>query len=183
MDWVIREATAIDAASIARVNVDSWRTTYVNIVPQSYLDSLSYEQRTTRWQGVLSDSTSLWFTYVTENVDGNIIGFAGGGPESSGNEVFTGELGWIYLLKEYQRQGIGRKLMAKVVLRLNQQGHSSILVWVFTANPYKSFYEALGGRPVGEREVYKYGANLVEIAYGWQDLSIFTEILEPDTTF
>lgn len=41
---VIREAKAIDATSIARVDVDSWQTTYTGIVPQDYLNSRSYEQ-------------------------------------------------------------------------------------------------------------------------------------------
>jgi len=79
---VIREAKAIDATSIARVDVDSWQTTYTGIVPQDYLNSRSYEQRTSVWQTRISDSTKLWprwFVYVAEDDDGSIIGFAGKG--------------------------------------------------------------------------------------------------------
>ena len=39
----IRVAKASDAAAIARVHIDSWRTTYVGIVPQDYLDAYSAE--------------------------------------------------------------------------------------------------------------------------------------------
>ena len=46
----IREAKATDAAGIARVTIDTWRTTYVGIVNQDFLNSLSYEERSTKWQ-------------------------------------------------------------------------------------------------------------------------------------
>lgn len=42
----IRKANRDDAPGIAKVHVDSWRTTYKGIIPQSFLDELSYEQRT-----------------------------------------------------------------------------------------------------------------------------------------
>ena len=58
-----------------------------------------------------------------------------------------------------------------------------MLVWVFSANPYRAFYEALGGQPVAEREIDRYGANLAETAYGWQDLEIFEKIQKSDLTF
>jgi len=38
---LIRAAKAVDAASIGKVVVDTWRTTYTGIVPQDYLESLS----------------------------------------------------------------------------------------------------------------------------------------------
>lgn len=56
----IREAVAHDATAIARVNVDTWRTTYTDIIPQGYLDSRTYEERTSVWQNRYSDSSKLW---------------------------------------------------------------------------------------------------------------------------
>ena len=175
---IIREAKMTDTASIAKVHIDSWRTTYVGIVSQDYLLSLSYEQRMNAWQAMLSDPSSLWFYYVVEDDNGNVIGFANGGPERSGNKIFSGELGAIYLLKSYQQQGIGRQLIATVALRLKQQGHNAMLVWVLAANPYRSFYETLGSCQIGEKEADIGGEKLVEIAYGWQDLGVFTKMLK-----
>lgn len=37
----IRKAAVEDAAAIAKVHVDSWRTTYKGIMPSDYLNSLS----------------------------------------------------------------------------------------------------------------------------------------------
>lgn len=177
---VIREAKPTDATPIARVVVDTWRTTYAGIVPQDYLDGLTYEQRAGVWQARLSPAGTLWpgwFVYVVEDDDRNVIGFAGGGPQHGEVRPFSGELGFIYLFKSHQRQGIGRQLMATVALRLRQQGHNSMLVWVLAANPYRSFYEALGGRPVAERNVNIGGADLPEVAYGWQNLGVFAKML------
>ncbi len=40
----LREANVLDAAAIAKVHVDSWRTTYAGVVPEDFLAQLSYEQ-------------------------------------------------------------------------------------------------------------------------------------------
>ncbi|WP_330217584.1 hypothetical protein [Planococcus halocryophilus] len=38
-----RKATEQDAPGIAKVHVDSWKTTYKEILPSAFLTSLSYE--------------------------------------------------------------------------------------------------------------------------------------------
>ena len=188
---VIREAKETDAVSIARVDVDTWRTTYTGIVPQESINSRSYEQRTNAWHACLSVFATLrpkwftpgWFIYVAEDDAAGIVGFAGGGPSPDYGLPFSGELGFIYLLKSYQRRGTGRRLAAMVALKLKRQGHDSMLVWVFSANQNRAFYEALGGRPIAERFVDRYGGHLAETAYGWEDLEIFEKILKPDQLF
>lgn len=40
-----RKAALEDAPGIANVHVDSWRSTYKGIVPDTYLASLSYENQ------------------------------------------------------------------------------------------------------------------------------------------
>ncbi|WP_306428702.1 hypothetical protein [Robertmurraya siralis] len=41
---IIREATLSDAEGIAKVHVDSWRTTYKGIVSDVFLEQLSYKK-------------------------------------------------------------------------------------------------------------------------------------------
>ncbi len=176
---IIREANAKDAASIARVSVDTMKETYPGIMPQALLDSLTYEKATIHWQNIL---LPRWFVYVAENEEGQVVGYTGGGTENGDLQGFTGELGFIYLLKLNQRQGIGRKMAATVAIKLKQLGHNSMFVWVLTANPYKAFYETLGGHPFAEREVNFGGENLSETAYGWHDLNIFDQILKSNST-
>jgi L-amino acid N-acyltransferase YncA len=174
---LIREAEITDAVAIARVHVDSWRTTYVGIVPTDYLAGLSYEQRAEEWHRTLSKPIELELVYVAEDPAGNVIGFAWGGPERSGHDAYKGELFAIYLLEEYQRQGMGKQLLSWVAKRFLQQGVQSMLVWVLADNPSRRFYEALGGQLVSEQKITIGGVDLLEVAYGWPDLSCLRDTL------
>jgi hypothetical protein len=98
----IRTAQVTDAAAIAAVHVDSWRTTYQGIVPGDFLARLSYEQRESLWRQILTDLNNPCVVYVAEEERATILGFASGGPERTGDPVYTGELYAIYLLAPYQ---------------------------------------------------------------------------------
>ena len=83
----IREAVVADAGPIARAHVDSWRTTYPGIVPDDHLASLDVKEREDRWRVIL-EAVSHDFTYVAESQEGEIVGFASGGPERSGDSLY-----------------------------------------------------------------------------------------------
>lgn len=162
----IREAVIEDVEAIARVHVDSWRTTYKGIVPENYLKQLSYEQRAENWRRGVGRNA----LYVAEDVSGKIIGFATGGKERTGKYGVDGELYAIYLLQEAQGQGIGKALTIKIAQSLNKQGFTSMLVWVLELNPSKKFYEALGGKALAETMIEIGGEDLKEIAYYWENI-------------
>lgn len=169
---IVREATNIDVPAIAKVHVDSWRTTYKAILSEDILKNLSYEKREDSWYQILNKASKDGnFTYVAEDDLHNIIGFANGGIERTGNLVYHGELNAIYILKSYQKQGIGRKLIQKVAQRLGQIKIDSMLVWVLEDNPASNFYELLGGQKVSEKEIERGNSKLIEISYGWTDIS------------
>jgi GNAT superfamily N-acetyltransferase len=169
----IRMATVSDVTAITRVQVDSWRTTYKGIVPDDYLANLSYAHRTRLWHEVVTASGSL--VYVAEAADGNVVGFAAGGRERSGDPVYRGELYAIYLLEGWQRRGIGRRLIMAFVGGLIAAGFTSLLVWVLAENPSRRFYEALGGQQVRQKLGTTGGVQLVEVAYGWLDVHTIIE--------
>ena len=164
----IREAALVDADGIARVHVDSWKTTYKDIVPESYLQQLSYEQRTENWRRGIGKSV----LYVAEDDSGRIVGFATGGKERTGKYDADGELYAIYLLKEVQGQGIGKQLASRIAQNLQEQGFISMLVWVLEDNPSKKFYESLGGQLVDEMMIEIGGEEFKEIAYFWEDSKV-----------
>ncbi|MEL6380901.1 MAG: GNAT family N-acetyltransferase [Cyanobacteria bacterium J06626_18] len=165
---LIREAVHDDTTAMARVHVDTWRTTYRGIIPDEQLANLSYKKRENGWHQVLSNAPKDGnFIYVAEDELGKITGFASGGVERGGNPVYQGELSAIYILKSYQRQGIGRELVRAVAQKLSQMEIHSMLVWVLAENPACRFYETLGGQKVYEKEIERGGAKLIEIAYGW----------------
>ncbi|HYP20288.1 MAG TPA: GNAT family N-acetyltransferase [Chloroflexia bacterium] len=165
----IREATIEDVPAIARVHVDSWRTTYKGIVPQRILDQLTYEGREELWRRVLSPDNSS-FVYVAEE-DGQVVGFACGGPAREDEAPnHAGQLYSIYILQEHQGRGIGRRLFEAVVRELARMGLHSMALWVIADNPACGFYEALGGRQAYARQEQADDVVLDEIGYGWDDI-------------
>ncbi len=172
MDVIVRDATSADAPAIARVHIDSWRSTYRGIVPDEYLAGLSYRERESAWVGRLTTPTKGVCTVVAQDERGTIEGFANGGPERGDNGVhgiYAGELYAVYLADERRGKGIGRACVRAVVDRLASQGLTSLLVWVLADNPARGFYEALDGRYVCTRQIAIGGISLDECAYGWAD--------------
>ncbi|NVM45545.1 MAG: GNAT family N-acetyltransferase [Candidatus Lokiarchaeota archaeon] len=75
----------------------------------------------------------------------------------------------IYVLKEYQRRGIGVRLVKLIVERLHEHNINSMVIWVLKDNPNWKFYEVLGGKYLGQGILQKEGADYIKIAYGWED--------------
>lgn len=165
----IRRATLPDAKGIAKVHVDSWRTTYAHIIPDEFLHNLSYERREQLWINIIPQG----IVFVAENDERKIVGFADGGKERSGKyQYYDGELNAIYLLKEYQGQGIGTLLVKSVIHDLKQLGLKSLVVVVLEDNNSRLFYEELGGKCIDTLEVEFSGKKLKELVYGWDDINL-----------
>lgn len=165
---LIRKAEIEDAKGIAKVHIDSWRTTYKGIVPEFFLENLSYEQRELTWKKGIKENS----VYIAENENGQVIGFSTGGKERTGKyEAYTGELYAIYILKEYQGKGIGRLLVRTVVEDLKVKNLNSMLIWAIEENPACRFYEILGGKKIDTEEIEIAGKKLSEVAYGWDDVA------------
>ncbi|MBE3574456.1 MAG: GNAT family N-acetyltransferase [Firmicutes bacterium] len=175
---IIRSATLSDAPGMARVHVDSWRTTYAGIVADEFLARLSYarsEEMFRRFLAPGSPEGAGQCTFVATARDGQpevgqIVGFAHGGPARTEIPGYSGELYAIYILREFQRRGIGRRLVRAVAESLARSGRDSMYVWVLAANPSRRFYEALGGRLLRSQQIQIGAQSLEEVAYGWQDI-------------
>ena len=166
----IRPATLDDVEGIAKVHVDAWRSTYRGIMPDAFLDSLSYERRAEQRRTAMLERAGKEWSHVAEDDDGRIIGFALGGRERDGTPGFDGELYAIYLLDEYRGRGIGRELTLTIARDLAANGMLSLLVWVLADNPSKRFYERLGAVEVTRKMMVIGGVELEEIGYGWKEL-------------
>jgi GNAT superfamily N-acetyltransferase len=176
---IIRQAALEDAAGIARVHVDTWRTTYRGIVPEEYLANMSYEESEKRWASRLSDSEAKTRIYVAEDEAGHIAGFVCGGPDRDNDPVYKAELYAIYILQAYHGQGIGRRLTLALVEALLQIGLDSMILWVFAVNPARRFYEALGGQLVKSNQFEINGLPIDEVAYAWPNIRTLLKEQQP----
>ena len=167
INMLIRKAKLEDVKGIAKVHVDSWRTTYQGIVPDSFLESLSYEEREEIWKSGIEENQ----VYIVEDEAGRIVGFSSGGKERTGKyDAYKGELYAIYLLEGQQGKGFGQKLFRSVVDDLKEKQLNSLLIWALADNPACRFYEKLGGKKIDTAEIELDGKKLGEVAYGWEEL-------------
>ena len=168
---VIRPSTIDDAVGIERVHALSWQSTYRGIVPAEFLDSIEIDVWAERPRRNMAQDPEEFVSYVAV-VENEIVGWALGGPNREASSEFSSELFTIYLLPNYLRRGVGRKLITAVARSLVASGSGSMLVWVLAKNwPARKFYETLGGTYVSKQEITTGGASLVEVAYEWSDLS------------
>jgi ribosomal protein S18 acetylase RimI-like enzyme len=166
----IRRARKEDAEAIARVHVESWRSTYRGIIAADFLANLSLENHAERWREILRTQNQKDYTFVADNTDGQIAGFISGGPQRDLKIHYEAELYALYLLESAQRRGLGRRLVLAATSHLLRDGFKNTLVWVLENNPSRKFYEALGGQYVTEKAIMIGDQKLTEFAYGWLDL-------------
>jgi GNAT superfamily N-acetyltransferase len=165
----IREGTLSDAEGIARVHVAAWQETYRGIVPQTFLDSLDVAAREEAWKGWLNEGR--YPIYVAEDGD-EICGFISGGALREPIDDFDAEVYAVYLSTSAQGRGTGRLLMERLAETLRSRGFLKIAIWVLAENPSRGFYEHLGGTRIAQKQIPIGDADLLEVAYGWQDLRV-----------
>lgn len=177
----IRQANPADAIAITRVQVTTWRAAYAGIVPQDFLDNMLngdwQRDRAARWSQGLENPA--YVAFVAEHESAGVVGFVFGGACRDGLPAladYHGEIYAIYILPEHQGAGTGRRLVTVFGRRMVQAGYEKMLLWVLKDNqPARKFYERLGGHYLMEKEFNLGGKDLLEVAYGWTDLSIFHE--------
>lgn len=165
----IRKAALNDAIGIAKVHVDSWRSTYKNIIPQEFLQRLSYTQRTELWRRNISREGN--HVFVAENSDGEVIGFADCGKREKNNIEHAGDLTSIYLLEAYQGKGVGKLLLKQLFLQFKELGFTRIFVEVLEDNKTRYFYEYYGAKLLKSEKITIAGAELNLLTYEWTNLN------------
>src|SRR5207237_8007548 len=144
----IRPARPGDARGIARLDVETWRTTYAGVLSTAYLVGLSERRREIGWRNVILREPRD--VRVAVGRDGAVLGFGSCGP-NRGDRRFTGEVFTLYVAPDWQNQGVGRRLLIALFRRLVAVGRSSAIVWVLLDNPSRFFYERLGARQVRQK--------------------------------
>jgi hypothetical protein len=125
---ILRNATVEEAAAIARVQVDTWRSAYSGILPASVLAALDVERRTIAWTRIHRELTEREHLLVA-TLDERVIGFASGGPNRTANTDYEGEIYALYLRVEHQRCGTGRDLFCASIARLADAEMPSVMLW------------------------------------------------------
>lgn len=173
----IRKATLEDSASLAKTQVDSYRTTYAGILPSAYLAHFTYTEQTQDWRDLLTDAEWTDTLLVAETEVGELAGYALVRPGLSDIPPYDSELVALHVGQAWQGQGAGRQLVTAAAKELKQRGCRSMMLWVLAQNPARALYEYLGAKQIGQKEWAgneEFGTTIQEAAYGWLNLDVLT---------
>lgn len=162
--WDMREASPLDAAEIAGVQLQTWYETYSSLLPSEHMDIWTEAQLTHQWQDFCANRTVL---VASDN--GRIIGFccgsAAGRTDAPSGQA---ELSMLYIIRQYQGLGIGSALLNQMINLLALEGFNSLETWVLNTNRRaRYFYERQGGFYFTRAHVVFEGLSLQETGYMW----------------
>ncbi|MCG8442426.1 MAG: GNAT family N-acetyltransferase [Caulobacterales bacterium] len=178
----LRDADLDDAPSLGRLHARTWREAYWGVLPDPAIDRETPEGRERFWRAHLerlrSDDEFLDENVViAEGEDGTPVGFVWVGGPRVIQAAWDGEIYMLYVLQSAHRGGVGRLLMGGAAQSLARRGLFRVGLWVLADNgPARAFYEALGGRPAGDRRERVGGGAQAVVGYVWDDASaLFTD--------
>ncbi|TVR98452.1 MAG: GNAT family N-acetyltransferase [Rhodospirillales bacterium] len=163
----------MDAPAIARVHVESWRTAYAGLLPETVLVRMSLPNHTALWARVLGQRRNRDVVLVAEGGGHGVIAFGSCGRVREKRLAPAGEIYTLYVHPEFQNRGIGQRLLLRLFDALVARGLTSAVAWVLAENPSRFFYETMGGRRVAERNEPLGTVTVHEAAYGWSDITQF----------
>ncbi|HTQ15709.1 MAG TPA: GNAT family N-acetyltransferase [Rhizomicrobium sp.] len=167
----IRLARPDDAASVARVYIDSWQDTYPGILSTQLLCAMSRRGLASSWQAVIA-ARGRESVLVAEMGRHGVIGMTSFGPSRDASLGFDGEVYTLYVDPTFFGEGAGRALLRAAFLNLRQQGFARCIIWMHARNNARFFYERMGGRAVAERVIAMGGGRVPETAFGWRKLAL-----------
>lgn len=162
----IEQALEQDIEGIAYVHTESWKTTYRGLISDEFLNPITQERGIKQWSGVFSSFAKDDRIAVAKEGE-RVVGFAHGGACRETELGYGGELYSIYILKEYQRMGLGQQLMGDIMNHLCAINYKSMMAWVLEGNPSLEFYLRMGGTPFMNKEIRIGTETKSEIAIGW----------------
>lgn len=166
---VIRPSQRTDANSMSRIYVQSWRDTYLSVIPFGFLFDMSESQHEQAFLNEINSKKVI--SFVAEDA-GRVVGFITGGDERNGNDIYNGEIYTLYVLKYFQRKGAGGKLVSALATQFTQNSIYSMLVRVLKLNPYRQFYKRINGTCIKTERMTVAGEIMDVETYGWLDTSL-----------
>lgn len=159
------------------MHAKTWRTSYRGLVPDALLDGLADDRWANGWRRGFESMDPARVVHVAE-IDGRIVGFAGGGRARDGAPPgYVGEVYALYVDPDRQGKGIGTTLLRAAAEGLVERGLVPIVIWTLFDNPAsRGFYESRGGTVVGEKRELFDGYELHEVAYGWRDAAPLVDL-------
>jgi len=175
----IRRARPDDAAAIGAIHRTTWQDSYPGILPDAYLSGLDQRRIGAGYLRSMLARGGGEAVFVACIPDGTPVGFASAG-RARRIGIAEGEIETLYILPDWQDQGIGRRLMRAAAAHLSVIGCRSAMLWVLSANGAAWFYRRLGGRPVGREKISVGGRPVEQTAVRWDPITLLLDATAAD---
>ena len=175
----LREGTEHDAAAIAQLHADSWRSAYRGMLSDEYLDNRVHLERAALWQQRFSEQAEKPFFVILAETENELAGFACVFPVE--HPTYGAFLDNLHVVPQRTGQGIGRRLLSAVAERLlTDEGRGGLYLWVIERNARaRQFYAKAGALEVECTELsMPDGSRLNEVRCYWPHSA---RLLETDT--
>ena len=161
---LIRNVEEKDIERVADININCWKKCYTGIIEQSVIDGINREERIATMTRSMDNST-----FIVAEEDSQIKGFCryvtNNGYSPNYEEVDC-EVCSIYVDVDFQRKGIGSKMLEYALEDLKKQDKKKLIIWCLKANTNaRMFYTQMGGEVYAERKREILGKEYDEIAY------------------
>lgn len=166
----VRPATPEDAAEIARLQRDTWRTAYADVLGADALEQLDPAQARQQWAAAIEHPD----TGVHLATEGSFtVGFcvAGLAPDEESaaadgslprDASAVGLIATVLVEPRWGRRGHGARLVATAAEQLRGQGADRGITWVAQADSAAlSFFRGVGWQPDGTHRTLDTGAGTV----------------------
>lgn len=174
--YYIRKALPGDARGIAEVQVDSYRMSYAGLFPETYIERFSYEEQQQEWLALLKPNPED-VLMVAVSMEKNVIGYVLATAFPEIHLGYEAEIVALHVQKSYQRNGVGKSLLKNAIEELVEQECTSVMLWTLQGNPVRMWYERLQGKLIAEKCFQVEGWEIVEVAFGWEEISDLVNIL------
>lgn len=147
---IYRKAVIEDCYDIAVLKGIVWNTTYQGIYPDEKLTGYNVARNEVIFQNIVNNPDIE--LYVAVDTD-KIVGFMTCGNPYRPFQDFQQEVGLLYILKEYQRQGIGGTFFNIARKQVAASGNRKFFLSVNSRNfAAQKFYQAMSGTVIFEDE-------------------------------
>ena len=168
MKWNIEKSQKSDCKPITEFITKAWNETYKGIINDEFLEGMknTEERRYTNAINNYNDKTNMQYIIKDNN---RIIGFLKlSKTDNNEEENDCLELQSLYVLKEFQKNNLGKKLINKAFEEAKKMGYKELIVGCLEGNDSNGFYKKMGGEFIKKREFKLQNQTLYENVYRYK---------------
>jgi GNAT superfamily N-acetyltransferase len=163
-DVSVRPARPDDVAEIARIQVETWRTAYVTILPAPVLAALSVESAVQAWAPAVTSPPSAQHHVLVAQEAEWTVGFTASSPAEDletedPDPSTTAAFGPLLVEPRWGRRGHASRLLAAAVDHARGDGMTRAIIWIPENDAAtRSFLTSAGWAPDGLARALDTGA-------------------------